>query len=200
MASSNVQIGWKDHPMSEAGEKDQERRDQGRPDGPDRPGPKDVVPAVTLAAIPLRPFGNGNAFECMEGQVAKGLGLTKLGATYVEVPPGKSASPFHVHHVLDEMFVILAGRGEYRFGANTRSVGAGDVLGAPCGGHEFAHRLTNTGAEPLKYLAISSRSEADVCEYPDSGKFWAGSGADGERFSFVGRQADQRGYWDGETG
>ena len=177
-------------------DRQQEQDGQGEADGKDG---KNAIPALTLAAIALRPFGNGNAFECLEGQVAKKLGLTKLGATYVEVPPGKSASPFHVHHVLDEMFVILAGRGEYRFGANTRSVSAGDVLGAPCGGHEFAHRLTNTGAEPLKYLAISSRSEADICEYPDSGKFWAGSGFDGERFSFVGRQADGREYWDGET-
>ena len=160
---------------------------------------KSLDPVATMAAVPLRPFGNGGAFECQEGQVAKRIGLTKLGATYVEVPVGKSASPYHVHHVLDEMFVILAGQGEYRFGDTTYAVGAGDVLGAPCGGAEFAHRLTNTGTEPLKYLAISSKSEADVCEYPDSGKFWAGSGVEGERFSFVGRPADQRDYWEGET-
>lgn len=155
-------------------------------------------PVATLAALPLRPFGNGAAFECQETQVAKRIGLTKLGATYVEVPVGKSASPFHVHHVLDEMFVILAGEGEYRFGDSTRAIRAGDVLGAPCGGPEFAHRLTNTGTAPLKYLAISSKSEADVCEYPDSGKFWAGAGVDGERFGFVGRRRDRRDYWEGE--
>lgn len=89
--------------------------------------------------------------------------------------------------------------GEYRFGGGTRTVRAGDVLGAPCGGAEFAHRLTNTGTEPLKYLAISSKFEADVCEYPDSGKFWAGSGVDGERFGFVGRLADRRDYWERES-
>ena len=156
-------------------------------------------PVATLASVPLRPFGHGAAFERYEGEVAKRIGLTKLGARYLEVPVGKSASPFHVHHVLDEMFVILAGEGEYRFGDGTHAVRAGDVLGAPCGGAEFAHRLTNTGTVPLKYLAISSKSEADVCEYPDSGKFWAGSGVDGERFGFVGRQADRRDYWEGES-
>ena len=155
-------------------------------------------PVVTLSALALERYGRGPVFGGMEGQVARRLGLGKLGATYVEVEPGKSLCPFHVHHVVDEMFVLLEGEGEYRFGDETHRVSAGDVLGAPCGGPELAHRLTNVGSGTLKYLAISSMAEADVCEYPDSGKFAVGSGLPDGRFHFVGRPEDKRDYWEGE--
>ena len=75
--------------------------------------------------------------------------------------------------------------------------GPGDVLGAPRGGPEFAHQL-NTGSETLKYLAISSKADTDVCEYPDSGKLGVGSKLPNGRFRFTGRVADMRDYWDGE--
>ena len=65
----------------------------------------------------------------------------------------------------------------------------------------YAHKLTNTGQGPLKYLAISSKSETEVCEYPDSGKFLVSSkrskGVDG-RFRFIGRAEQSCDYWEGE--
>ena len=155
----------------------------------------DRTPVVSLGALPLGPSTRGTAYECRTEGVAARLGLTRLGATYIEVPPGKSACPYHVHHVVDEMFVILEGSGVYRFGGRRHAVGPGDVLGAPRGGAEFAHKLTNTGTTALKYLGISSVAEADVCEYPDSGKFAVGSPMG---FGFVGRRADGVDYWDGE--
>ena len=60
--------------------------------------------------------------------------------------------------------------------------------------------LTNTGATPLKYLAISSVATNDVLEYPDSGKLMAVSdfGADAEGFHFIGRANTACGYWEDE--
>ena len=112
------------------------------------------------------------------------MGLTELGATNSEVPPGKSGCPYHVHHGVDEMFVILEGQGRCRFGEATHEVRAGDVLGAPRCRAEFAHKLTNTGGAPLKYLAIYSVATNVVLEYPDSGKLMAVSdfGTDAEGF------------------
>ena len=101
------------------------------------------------------------------------LGLSNLGISYGEVPPGKSGCPFHNHHVEEELFVILEGEGQYRFGADRHAVKAGDVLGAPAGGPETAHCLINTGLTPLKYLSISANARTEICEYPDSGKFLA---------------------------
>ena len=160
------------------------------------PTDTDLIPVVSLGALPLESYERGTAYRSSDAEgAAARLGLTRLGATYTEVPPGKSSCPYHVHHAVDEMFVILEGQGDYRFGDRRYSVRAGDVLGAPSGGPEFAHQLTNTGAGTLRYLAISSVSDADVCEYPDSGKFGAGSRVG---FRFIGRQGDSVDYWDGE--
>ena len=69
------------------------------------------------------------------------------------------------------MFIILEGEGIYRFGDKTYPIKAGSVLGAPAGGQDTAHQIINTGTGPLRYYGISTMSLADVCEYPDSGKF-----------------------------
>ncbi|MYF09565.1 MAG: cupin domain-containing protein [Gammaproteobacteria bacterium] len=161
---------------------------------------KPTTPVATLSALPLKPFSRGESYASADNRVADAIGLTKLGATYSEVPPGKSGYPYHVHHGVDEMFVILEGQGRYRFGDATYEVRAGDVLGAPRGRAEFAHKLTNTGATPLKYLAISSVATNDVLEYPDSGKLMAVSdfGTDAEGFHFIGRANTACGYWDDE--
>ncbi|WP_317929819.1 cupin domain-containing protein [Halioxenophilus sp. WMMB6] len=161
-----------------------------------------VTAVVTLAELPLEPFAEGERFACADAGLSERLGLSQLGAAYCEVPPGKSACPFHVHHVEDELFIILSGSGRYRFGEQSFDVKAGDVLGAPHGGADYAHQLINTGSEPLKYMAISSRSETEVCEYPDSGKFLVASRRSLGRlnsFRFIGRQESNCDYWDGET-
>lgn len=159
-----------------------------------------MTPVAKLAKLPRKSFERGGAYASSDAQVARGIGLRKLGATYAEVPPGKSSCPFHVHHVEEEMFVILEGKGRYRFGTAVFDVEAGDVLGAPCGGPEFAHKLTNTGSTTLKYLAISTKADTDVCEYPDSGKFAVGTRSEGHAagFRFIGRAVDPLDYWDGE--
>ena len=66
--------------------------------------------------------------------------------------------------------------------------------------------LTQIGAAlcsvPLKYVAISSKSDTEICEYPDSGKFLATTRLPGKRarmFRYVGRQESEVDYWDGET-
>ncbi len=161
--------------------------------------PNPTKPILNIADLQMEPFSHGEHYESLDGTIGRPLGLTQLGAGYCIVPPGKSGCPFHVHHIEDELFFILEGSGVYRFGDQSYPVSAGDVLGAPRGGPDYAHKLTNTGSVPLKYLAISSRSEFEVCEYPDSGKFQVISPRPGEeRFRHIGRPADALDYWDGE--
>ncbi|MDE0423007.1 MAG: cupin domain-containing protein [Gammaproteobacteria bacterium] len=155
-------------------------------------------PVANIGALRLEGFRKGSGYESADAPFSDAIGLSKIGARYIEVPPGKSSCPFHVHHVEEEMFFILEGKGSYRFGEATYEVGPGDVLGAPCGGAEFAHKLTNTGDSTLKYLAISTRSATDVCEYPDSGKFGVGTHFGDLAFRFIGRGEDSCDYWDGE--
>ena len=129
------------------------------------------APVVQLADLPLEAWERGSLYKSADTSFGKLLGMRNLGVSYSEVPAGKSSCPFHNHHVEDELFIILEGEGTYRFGPDSYPIKAGDVLGAPAGGQETAHQIINTGATPLRYYGISTMSLADVCEYPDSGKF-----------------------------
>ena len=162
---------------------------------------KKYNPIARLSEMELKPFSKGRRYESKHARVGEALQLTRLGCGYSVVPPGKTGCPFHVHHAEDEMFVILSGSGEYRFGKKKYKVRAGDVLGAPIGGADYAHQLWNTGDKPLKYLAISSKAEMEYCEYPDSGKvgfFGRKAGSKMGRFQHMARTEDGLDYFDGD--
>ena len=105
-----------------------------------------------------------------------------------------------------EMFIILEGEGIYRFGDQRYPIKAGSVLGAPAGGQDTAHQIINTGTTPLRYYGISTMSLADVCEYPDSGKFGVFSRHTRNPYDHSTirhlQHLDHKGvdYWDGEPG
>ena len=161
--------------------------------------PDSPKPVAHLDDLAVMTSERGSGYQSEDRFISPVLGLSKIGATLTEVQPGKSACPFHVHHVEDELFIILEGEGTYRFGSETYAVRAGDCLGAPAGDASKAHKLTNTGKQVLKYLALSSRAKFDVCEYPDSGKFMVRSdrGTD-TPFRHIGRTEANLDYWDGE--
>jgi uncharacterized cupin superfamily protein len=162
-------------------------------------------PILNISDIPLTPYEHGERFAAKSGRFGPLIGMQQLGCSLVVVPPGKRSSPFHAHHVNEEMFVILDGTGTLRLGDAEHAVKAGDVIACPAGGPETAHHLVNTGEAELRYLAISTMKTPEVCEYPDSGKFLAigattlkdGDGA-AKRFGYVGRLESSLDYWDGE--
>lgn len=161
-------------------------------------------PVVILRKLSLQAQSHGETFEARTASVAAPLGARRLGARYVEVPPGKRAWPYHCHHANDELFVVLHGRGWLRFGGEEHAVTEGDVIVCPAGGPETAHQLRAEGDEPLGYLAISSMNEPDILEYPDSGKVaaFAGAAPGGDkaarRLELTVRKSDAVGYWEGE--
>lgn len=160
-------------------------------------------PVLNINDAELMDFASPNQkFKSKLGRMGPALGAEKLGCMLTIVEPGKRAFPFHVHHAIEEMFFILEGEGEYRFGEETHPVKPGDLLSAPCGGPERAHQIVNTGKQTLKYLAFSTMEKMDVVEYPDSGKFLAFSSDDGSpqtaRVRYIGRQETSLGYYDGE--
>lgn len=162
----------------------------------------DVKPVIRPAEAEMQPFSKGDLYRSQDARLGPLMGLTSLGCCYSEVPPGKSGCPFHNHHAEDEMFVILEGEGVYRFGGERFAFKAGDILAAPAGGPDTAHQILNTGSTPLRYLAISSMADLDICEYPDSGKFLArAKGPDGkQRFRQIRKSEGDIDYWDGEPG
>ena len=114
-------------------------------------------PVIDPSTLKLEHWTQGTLYEGTDISFGKLLGLSNLGVSYNEVPPGKSSCPFHNHHVEDELFIVLEGEGTYRFGTGSFSFKAGDVLGAPAGGRDTAHQIINTGAGPLRSAARPSR-------------------------------------------
>ena len=87
-----------------------------------------------------------------------------------EIPPLKSAYPYHFHHKSEETFYILSGEGILKTPEGERFVKAGDLLFFPTGA-EGAHKLTNSSeTELLRYIDFDVVHDIDVCEYPDSDK------------------------------
>ena len=154
------------------------------------------------------PWGHGERFEARFGQIAARLGAKKLGYNVTVVPPGKRAFPHHNHNINEEMFFILEGSGELRYGEDTHPLCKGDVIACPPGGRETAHQIINTSdSEELKYLAVSTTETPEIAHYPDSGKYGIMLSLPGERRPdgrpsglrfFAREQGTLEDYWEGE--
>ena len=159
-------------------------------------------PVMNIAEVPLREQVHGDKYAAKVGSFGRTIGSTGIGAMLHVVEPGKRAYPFHNHHVIEEMFVILEGAGTYRFGKESYPIKAGDVCAAPAGGQETAHQIVNTGTTPLKYLGISTAGgKTEVVEYPDSGKIAITSRYDfstKQGLRMITRPGPSLDYWEGE--
>ena len=157
-------------------------------------------PVLNIADAPLVERGNGGKFAVKWGRMGPHIGSTGLGCALHVVPPGKRAFPMHRHHVIEELFYVISGEGQYRWGDKTYPVRPGDVISAPAGTE--AHQLVNTGKEDLRFLGISTVGAVDVCDYPESGKMAVAAGirnADFTTATFKGMGRIQPAdYYDGE--
>jgi len=114
--------------------------------------------------------------------------------SHYEIPPGKSAYPYHYHLKNEEVFYILSGVGLLRTPEGERTVRAGELLFFPAD-ETGAHKLTNASeTETLTYLDFDTRNDIDVSFYPDSGKI----GIWGDGANQVYRTIDQSDYYRGE--
>ena len=95
--------------------------------------------------------------------------MGRLGVVQTRVPPGKSACPFHTHHLEDEVFFVISGRGVFRYGESMQEIKAGDCISCPAGSG-IGHQLANPFEQDLIYLSIGMNDPNEVCTYPDSGK------------------------------
>lgn len=129
------------------------------------------------------------------------IGARQLGYNLTVLPPGKVQCPFHSHRGEEEMFLILEGEGELRFGEKRYPIRKHDVIACPTGGPEVAHQIINTGKTEMRYLAVSTQAAVEICEYPDSGKvsLWTEEGSSpGLRKIFRAEQTVD--YYDREKG
>ncbi|WP_305856866.1 cupin domain-containing protein [Balneatrix alpica] len=95
-------------------------------------------------------------------------GLQQLGFHLIEIPPGCDSTELHCHYYEEECVYILSGQATATLGEQQYSVGPGDFLGYRAGG--LAHKLHNSGTEPLRCLVAGQRLDHDVADYPAQGK------------------------------
>lgn len=156
---------------------------------------------INLAHLDLTDVGNGDQFAAKVCRIGPLIGSKGLGCSLTVLQPGKKAYPLHKHHVIDELFFILSGTGEYRMDDQRLPLRAGDVVAAPAGTE--AHQIVNTSAAELRFLAVSTIGEVDVVEYPDTGKIGVGAGIKNADFKTATYRALGRvvpaDYFEGET-
>ena len=129
-----------------------------------------MKPFMNLDEVVFDDVEENGKYTSSRGRIGDHIGARQLGYNLTVVPPGKTQCPFHSHHGEEEMFFILEGEGELRFGDKRYPIRAHDVIACPTGGPEVAHQIINTGATTMRYLSVSTRADLDACEYPDSGK------------------------------
>jgi uncharacterized cupin superfamily protein len=156
---------------------------------------------VNLETVELKDNGDGRAFAARIARLGPLIGSVGLGCSLVVVEPGKRAWPFHRHHILHELFYVLEGTGELRLDGERLALRAGDLVASPAG--KEAHQIVNTSDATLKYLSFSTLGEADILEYPDTGKVAYAAGIKDADFKTATIKALGRmqpaDYFEGET-
>ncbi len=100
-------------------------------------------------------------------RLAPAAGLTKMGASHVELKPGAYSSQRHWHTEQDELLVMLSGEAILIEEDGETVVSAGDIL-AWKAGTENGHRLHNRSSEPCFFVAVSAGDrDKDGGAYPD---------------------------------
>jgi uncharacterized cupin superfamily protein len=157
-------------------------------------------PFVNLSEVEFTDVEENGFYTSKRAQFSAAIGAQKLGYNLTELPPGCAQCPFHSHRVEEEMFLILEGEGELRFGAERYRIKKHDVIACPTGGPAIAHQIINTGSVTLRYLSLSTLADVEVCEYPDSNKLgvFAG-GANAPRLRKLIRSESDVDYYDRET-
>ncbi len=159
-----------------------------------------MKPIMNLDDVVFDDIEDNGYFTSRRAQISDHIGARKLGYNLTVLPPGKAQCPFHNHHGEEEMFFILEGEGELRFGDKRYPIRKHDVIACPTGGPEVAHQIINTGTETMRYLALSNLVEIETCEYPDSNKIMVVSGPRGQRgLRKMFRAEDTTDYYDRES-
>jgi uncharacterized cupin superfamily protein len=141
---------------------------------------KSLKPLMNLDEVAFDDVEDNGLYTSRRGQISTHIGAKNLAYNLTVLPPGKAQCPFHCHRGEEEMFFILEGEGELRFGGKRYPIRKHDVIACPPGGPEVAHQIINTGTTTMRYLALSTLAEIDVCEYPDSQKVLIVTGKPGQ--------------------
>ena len=101
-------------------------------------------PFINLDEVEFDDVEDHGCYTSRRAMFSAAIGARKLGYNLTILPPGKAQCPFHAHRGEEEMFLILEGEGELRFGDRRYPIRAHDVIACPTGGPEVAHQIINT--------------------------------------------------------
>ena len=103
-----------------------------------------------MANYAIKNFGSWNN---VEGKVFLGeeLGLTGAEASFQRLAAGEKAQFRHSHKTHEELYVIIAGEGEYEIDGEALKVGEGSIIRiSPAG----VRALSNTGASEMVMMCV----------------------------------------------
>lgn len=153
----------------------------------------DELLKVRLEDVPQKHKNEYEGYEYYKRDLVP-KGAHQCAISVYEIPPGKSAYPYHYHTKNEEAFYILKGTGLLKTASGDQEVTAGDFLFFPAN-EKGAHKLTNTSKnEMLVYLDFDTHNDIDVCFYPDSGKI----GVWGKNINQLYKVNQKVEYYDGE--
>lgn len=132
-------------------------------------------------------------------RVGAAAGARDVGMAVYELMPGKRNFPYHTHHGIEEMVVVLSGTPTLRTPEGERELAEGEVVAFPAGPGGL-HQLTNKTEGPARMLMFSNKARADVVEYPDSKRIFAMGGEFGSDDAVSWRLSTENevGYFEGE--
>ena len=130
----------------------------------------DAIKHSKIDQIPVSHKCDHEGYEYFRRKFVPFGGANNAMVSVYEIPPKKSAYPYHFHHKNEETFYILSGRGILKTPEGERTVTGGELLFFPAG-PEGAHKLTNASeTEMLVYIDFDVVHDLDIAVYPDSDK------------------------------
>jgi len=104
------------------------------------------------------------------------IGMSKLGASVYDLPPGQSICPYHYEYGEEEALLVLEGTPTLRHPGGSELLAPWDAVAFP-EGPEGAHAVRNDTTETVRVLMFSTVSVPAATVYPDSGKVgvWTGN-------------------------
>jgi uncharacterized cupin superfamily protein len=110
-----------------------------------------------------------NPESLMRGtQLARSVGLKRIGVNLIRVPAGKESFAYHSHQHEEEWIYVLSGRALALIDDVEYEVGPGDFIGFPA--PSVAHHLRNPGPDELVYLVGGENRDNEIADFPKLGK------------------------------
>ena len=125
--------------------------------------------------------------------VGERAGAELIGASLYELEPGQKTFPYHWQYVEEEMLIVLDGEPTLRTSEGERRLVRGDLV-VFRRGPDGAHLVRNDTADAVRILMLSTPSQVEIAEYPDSEKI----GIFAEGLRLLVRRESGVDYFDGE--